>query len=537
MSYLPPEFFPYFKYAAPPVIGAIIGYVTNRVAIKMLFRPLKKWRIGKIRIPMTPGVIPSRRFELAQNMGEVVGDHLLTGQEISKGLKQDIFQNKLLSLIEERIKDALEKNLDTLPSLIPDQFRVYFNLAGKTITYQIKKNIKLFIHSEKFTAIVSSAADKRLEDFLNNEIETFLPTANREIFYIFIEKNIQRMFVSPEMEQWLEDFIHQKVHSVLLEEKTIADLLPESLQKLLLTCMEKQTPQLLKKLSTIVSEPNVRDKIVKGVCDGVDNFIDSLGSMADMARGFLNMDSVEEKIREYLIDKNDEIVAWLQSEEVQVKVVTVLKERSIDFLHKPITNYVRANDENIIDDFCSQLSKHILLLLADGEITATLSNMVKSNIENYIDSGDIKIKAAIFELIGSKAMGRGKSWFKNEIISLIKSDQTLSALDTMIESLVTSLLNKKIGKLADIIPIGLREGGARSLKKIASTMLETGVPSLVQTLNIRKIVTEKINSLDLLKLEGLLLTIMEEQFKYINLFGALLGFIIGCLNLLFLYGI
>jgi len=75
------------------------------------------------------------------------------------------------------------------------------------------------------------------------------------------------------------------------------------------------------------------------------------------------------------------------------------------------------------------------------------------------------------------------------------------------------------------------------LKKIASTMLETGVPSLVQTLNIRKIVTEKINSLDLLKLEGLLLTIMEEQFKYINLFGALLGFIIGCLNLLFLYGI
>jgi uncharacterized membrane protein YheB (UPF0754 family) len=45
-------------------------------------------------------------------------------------------------------------------------------------------------------------------------------------------------------------------------------------------------------------------------------------------------------------------------------------------------------------------------------------------------------------------------------------------------------------------------------------------------------VTEKVDSLDLLRLEGLLLSIMEEQFKYINLFGALLGFLIGFLNLL-----
>jgi len=537
MSYLPPELLPYIKYGAPPVVGALIGYVTNRVAIKMLFRPLRAWRIGGIRIPMTPGVIPAKRFELAQNMGEVVGDHLLTSKEISDGLQQDIFQDKLLSLIEEKIKVTLEKNLDTLPSLIPAQFRVYFDLASKTTIYQIKKNIHSFIHSENFTLIVASAVDKGIEDFLNHELGTILSSTRRELFYIFIKKNIKRMFDSPEMEQWVEDFVHQKIHTILADEKTIADLLPESLQELLLAGLEKQTPPLLKKLSTIVSEPDVRDKIVKGVCTGVDNFIDSLGSMADMARGFLNMDSVEEKIREYLIDKNDDIVKWLQSEDVHTKVVTGLKERSLDFLHKPIATYVRADDKNVVEDFGTQLTRQILLLTGEGEVTSTLSHMIKSNIENYIDSGDIRVRVAISELVGQEEMGRGKLWLKNELVSLIKSDQTLLAIDTMIESMAASLLEKKIGRLADIIPVGLREGGARSLKNLASTMLETGVPSLVQTLNIREIVTEKINSLNLLKLEGLLLTIMEEQFKYINLFGALLGFLIGCLNLLFLYGI
>ena len=47
----------------------------------------------------------------------------------------------------------------------------------------------------------------------------------------------------------------------------------------------------------------------------------------------------------------------------------------------------------------------------------------------------------------------------------------------------------------------------------------------------RAVVTDKVNGLDLLQLERLLLSIMEEQFKYINLFGALLGFLIGLGNL------
>ena len=51
----------YSFYFVPPLVGAFIGYLTNKIAIKMLFRPLKPWKIMGIRIPMTPGVIPSKR--------------------------------------------------------------------------------------------------------------------------------------------------------------------------------------------------------------------------------------------------------------------------------------------------------------------------------------------------------------------------------------------------------------------------------------------------------------------------------------------
>ena len=50
----------------PPLLGAIIGYVTNRIAIKMLFRPLTPKRFLGVRVPLTPGVIPRNRFDLAR---------------------------------------------------------------------------------------------------------------------------------------------------------------------------------------------------------------------------------------------------------------------------------------------------------------------------------------------------------------------------------------------------------------------------------------------------------------------------------------
>ncbi len=103
-----------------------------------------------LRVPMTPGVIPSKRLELAVNMGEVVGDHLLTSKEIGKGLQQELFQNHLYNLIRERVERILQKDLGTLASTIPQKFKIYFDLGTKTIRYQIER-ANSYLHS--FTGI------------------------------------------------------------------------------------------------------------------------------------------------------------------------------------------------------------------------------------------------------------------------------------------------------------------------------------------------------------------------------------------------
>ena len=523
------------KYAAPPITGAFIGYLTNHIAIKMLFRPLNPWKVMGIKVPMTPGVIPSKRVDLARNFGEVVGEHLLTSKEIGKGLQNEVFQDHLYNLIKDKIEGLLRQDLGNLASIIPAKFRVYFDIGTKTLTYQVKEKIRNFIHSEEFKEIAEQAIEQRIEDFLARKTEAVISGAQREAVYGFIEKNIGRMFAGEAMELWTEDIVHHHVYSVLQQRKSLKDLLPETLLQLLQGTIEKQTPMFLNRLATIITEPEVRGKIVKGGCAGVESFIASMGPMADMVRGFLRMDTVEEKIHSYLIEKNDDIVAWLESEEIQEKITGIIREKSNEFLQKPLVNFIKTEDQNVTEDFCTHCTHHILQILRGKDIAALLTSMIKTHLENHFEAGSASLNQVCTVLFGVESLAEKKAWLNEELCAIIQSPETFETIESLIDSMAAALLQKKIGKLANIIPNGVREGVAKSLQKTTSAMLEREVPGLVQSLNIKQIVTEKVNSLDILRLEGLLLSIMQEQFKYINLFGGLLGFLIGCGNLIFLF--
>ncbi|MBT3376093.1 MAG: DUF445 family protein [Lentisphaerae bacterium] len=65
-----------------PLVGATIGAITNQIAIKMLFRPYSEIRIHRWRLPFTPGVIPSQRAAIAQNIAHTFESNLFSGDDV-----------------------------------------------------------------------------------------------------------------------------------------------------------------------------------------------------------------------------------------------------------------------------------------------------------------------------------------------------------------------------------------------------------------------------------------------------------------------
>lgn len=84
-----------------PPVGALIGALTNQIAIKMLFRPYQPWHIGAWRIPLTPGVIPQQRHVIARNMADTFEANLLSGQEIHGLITGDKVRSALEAKVDE----------------------------------------------------------------------------------------------------------------------------------------------------------------------------------------------------------------------------------------------------------------------------------------------------------------------------------------------------------------------------------------------------------------------------------------------------
>ena len=82
-------------------MGAAIGYITNDIAIRMLFRPHQAKYILGIKIPFTPGIIPKEKARIAGAIGKAVSDNLMNREVLEKSLLGDDMLEKISNTIDE----------------------------------------------------------------------------------------------------------------------------------------------------------------------------------------------------------------------------------------------------------------------------------------------------------------------------------------------------------------------------------------------------------------------------------------------------
>ena len=88
---------------------------------------------------------------------------------------------------------------------------------------------------------------------------------------------------------------------------------------------------------------------------------------------------------------------------------------------------------------------------------------------------------------------------------------------------VQSLLN---GKDVQI------ESFKRSLIFSYKKLIDKHLPQILGKIDISKIISERINEMDTIEMENLILGLMKKELSHIVWIGAALGALIGCLNIL-----
>ncbi len=89
------------QYFVGPLVGAVIGYITNDIAIRMLFRPHQAKYIMGIHVPFTPGIIPKEKSRIATAIGKAISDNLMNREVLEKSLLSDDMLSKIGNAIDE----------------------------------------------------------------------------------------------------------------------------------------------------------------------------------------------------------------------------------------------------------------------------------------------------------------------------------------------------------------------------------------------------------------------------------------------------
>lgn len=244
------------KYILAPVLGGIIGYITNDIAIKMLFRPRKAIYIGKWRLPFTPGLIPQQKNRIARSIGNVVSAQLLNAET----LRASVLSEESLNLLRMKIIEFVEKfsdNEDTIENYVKRYTgQEKFDSATKTV----KDNLERLMLQKIIEADIGAAIIARGKQLLKERLSTGIQSAllNKE-FMGQIETMVASA-INDMVNSAAPGIIHSEVQKVSekILDKRICDLYKEH---------QEQIPQLVDQVIALyekVLEENM-EKLVQAV--------------------------------------------------------------------------------------------------------------------------------------------------------------------------------------------------------------------------------------------------------------------------------
>ena len=200
--------FTILKYLAGPVIGAIIGYFTNYLAVKMLFRPrTPKYLFGK-QLPLTPGAIPKGKDRLAKAAGEIVANNLVTEEDLTGRLLSE----EMTAAVTDKILKTMDIDLETSLTALarsPEKYGALKEKAVDGLTDQV----------------ISAVADIGLESILTEKVGDAIRTWATGSIFVGMFLNDQKIdaFLDDHGREYIRPAVDKKLDQ--LEQASPAALL------------------------------------------------------------------------------------------------------------------------------------------------------------------------------------------------------------------------------------------------------------------------------------------------------------------------
>jgi uncharacterized membrane protein YheB (UPF0754 family) len=488
------------KILIPVIVGAIIGYATNWLAIKMLFKPHTEKRIFGIKVPFTPGLIPKEKSRIAKSVGETVGTHLLSPQTVADALSNKKISGQVKSWIEEKIVSLKNSNM----------------LIKSIVKHMVGEHYEEFVDVLKKRATGFIIAKLRHPDF-------------KDRLLIMIEKEFLDKYNDDAIEG-IKDKVHQIIHNFSTSKQT-----SETIKYII----EEKFAGLKndnRRLNEVI--PEDLTNIIKNYLNNNDDKV--VGFIKEMVTSQSFQTRISDSISEYLTQNSKGIMSmFIKADLVSGKIFDVIENYIASETNKPdIIMMITEIIEKLLQSRISEIVEGTSI-----EDKSYCLNFITDTAVSYITNKENQSKLIS---LAEQSIKDSKPYFKEKLLEVIsqKIDILLESeglryyLSLIINDIFESISEKPLSFIFEDIENSTIQEISNLAKKIFDNIVTSKATNLIQLLNLSKLVENQINNFDVAFAEELIITIANKELRAITWVGAVLGAIIGGLTpfLQLLYG-
>ncbi|HHD2592718.1 TPA: DUF445 family protein [Clostridium perfringens] len=488
-------------YIIGALIGAVIGYITNWLAIKMLFRPREAKYIFGMKLPFTPGLIPKEKSRIANKVGETVGTHLLNSDSLSKALKDDKIKSKFNEVAKEKINQVINSNSTLEESLKNTLGENYYALKGNMIN-NIAKTILESIQEEEFKNKLKFYIVDSIKERLNKNPEKIIDFINsnkfREVIINTLEEEKTRDIIGKAL--------LKEVKTLGKEDLTIEEVIPENIKPYIEEYVKSQKDTLVDIIKNLLRDDEVSHKIKSVINDNIPSIV-SMFLSGDVIYGKLvslvDKSLSEEENKEYICDAALAFVHESMKKKVS-DVINNVGEEKLEVISDALGDKIskKLNTEENIDSIISKLNCKISSFNSYEEIIKVLFNDYENILIDNIDS-------MISQIVNNNQLS-------GEISKIIEK-----VFDKFLQNSLNDICYNKQNLENSIMSI---------LDNLYNDFVENKSAKVLEIVDISSIVEEQINAFEVDYAEEIIIGIANKELKAITWLGALLGGILGILS-------
>lgn len=488
-------------YIIGALIGAVIGYITNWLAIKMLFRPREAKYIFGMKLPFTPGLIPKEKSRIANKVGETVGTHLLNSDSLSKALKDDKIKAKFNEVAKEKINQIINSNSTLEEALKNTLGENYYALKGNMIN-NITKTILESIQEEEFKNKVKFYIVDSIKERLNKNPEKIIDFINsnkfREVIINTLEEEKTRDIIGKAL--------LKEVKTLGKEDLTIEEVIPENIKPYIEEYVKSQKDTLVDIIKNLLRDDEVSHKIKSAINDNIPSIV-SMFLSGDVIYGKLvslvDKSLSEEENKEYICDAALAFVHESMKKKVS-DVINTVGEEKLEVISDALGDKIskKLNTEENIDSIISKLNCKISSFNSYEEIIKVLFNDYENILIDNIDS-------MISQIVNNNQLS-------GEISKIIEK-----VFDKFLQNSLNDICYNKQNLENSIMSI---------LDNLYNDFVENKSAKVLEIVDISSIVEEQINAFEVDYAEEIIIGIANKELKAITWLGALLGGILGILS-------